>query len=67
MSDNFSFEDKLNSLEDMAEKMESGELSLEDSLKSYESAMKIIKECEAYIEGAKLRIEKVGVLGEEED
>lgn len=53
------FEENLKTLDEIAEKMESGGLSLEDSLKNYEQAMKIIKECESYIKDAKLRIEKV--------
>jgi exodeoxyribonuclease VII small subunit len=60
MDKNINFEEKINALEEMAQKMESGELSLEESLKSYEEAMNVIKECEAYINSAKLRIEKVG-------
>ena len=59
MAKQMDFEENLKTLETIAEKMESGGLSLEDSLKSYEQAMNIIKECEAYIKDAKLRIEKV--------
>ena len=66
MPDNMDFEKKLKKIEDIAEKMESGELSLEESLGSYEEAMKVIKECEEYIENAKLRIEKVGANGASE-
>ncbi len=66
MPDNMDFEKKLKKIEDVAQKMESGELSLEESLGSYEEAMKVIKECEEYIENAKLRIEKVGASGASE-
>ena len=59
MAKQIDFEENLKTLEDIAEKMESGGLSLDDSLKNYEKAMKIIKECETYIKDAKLRIEKV--------
>ncbi len=67
MSDNFSFEEKIKALENMADKMESGELSLEESLESYESAMEIIKDCESYINNAKLRIKKIGEDKNEEE
>ena len=67
MPDNMDFEKKLKKIEDIAEKMEAGELSLEESLGSYEEAMKVIKECEEYIESAKLRIEKVGANGAAEE
>ncbi len=59
MAKNINFEEKLIKLEEISRKMEVGEISLEDSIASYEQAMKIIKECENYISDAKIRIEKV--------
>lgn len=40
-----SFEDSLTKLETIVEKMESGDLKLEDSLKLFEEGMKLTKEC----------------------
>jgi exodeoxyribonuclease VII small subunit len=40
-----SFEDSLTKLEAIVEKMESGDLKLEDSLKLFEEGMKLTKEC----------------------
>lgn len=59
MSDKISFEDKMQILEDIADKMESGDISLEESVKSYEKGMELIKECEDYIKTAKLKIQKI--------
>lgn len=42
-----SFEDSLKKLETIVEKMESGDLKLEDSLKLFEDGMKLTKECNA--------------------
>ena len=67
MAEKMDFEKKLGKLEEIAEKMESGEMSLEDSLKSYEQAMALLKECESYMSQARLRIEKVGGGEKEED
>ena len=39
------FEKKLDCLEEIVAKMESGELSLEESLKSFEEGIKISREC----------------------
>ena len=39
------FEKKLNCLEDIVSKMESGKLSLEESLKSFEEGVRISREC----------------------
>ena len=59
MDIDMNFEQKLKTLDTIAQKMESGDLSLEDSVKSYEEAMTIIKDCEAYIQNAKIKIEKI--------
>ena len=40
-----SFEDSLAKLETIVEKMESGDLKLEDSLKLFEEGMKLSKDC----------------------
>jgi exodeoxyribonuclease VII small subunit len=45
MATQTSFEDSLKKLEAIVEKMESGDLKLEDSLKLFEEGMKLTKEC----------------------
>lgn len=52
------FEKELNRLRDMAAKMSSGTLPLEESLKLYEESVKLAKTLKEYIESAKLVIEK---------
>jgi exodeoxyribonuclease VII small subunit len=59
MSDKISFEDKMQILEDIAQKMENGDISLEESVKSYEKGIELINECEEYIQTAKLKIQKI--------
>ena len=59
MSDELTFEEKLEALNNIANNMETGNMTLEDSMNSYEKGMIIIKECEEYIENAKLKIEKI--------
>jgi len=45
MANQPSFEDSLKKLEEIVEKMESGDLKLEDSLKLFEEGMKLTKDC----------------------
>lgn len=53
------FEKKLTRLEDIVEKMESGDLSLDDSLKLFEEGVKLSRDCQAQLTKAE---EKVKVL-----
>ena len=50
------FEKKLDRLEEIVEKMESGELSLEESLKNFEEGVKISKECHQQINEAEQKV-----------
>jgi exodeoxyribonuclease VII small subunit len=45
MANQPSFEDSLAKLEEIVDKMESGDLKLEDSLKLFEEGMKLTKDC----------------------
>lgn len=54
-----SFEEALKKLEEIVQKMESGELSLQDSLKAYEEGHHLKHMCESYLKDAKVRIEKI--------
>ena len=53
------FEKKLKRLEDIVEKMESGELSLDASLKLFEEGVTLSRECQGQLTAAE---EKVKVL-----
>lgn len=53
------FEKKLKRLEDIVEKMESGDLSLDDSLKLFEEGVKLSRDCQGQLTAAE---EKVKVL-----
>ena len=51
------FEKKLQDLEALVAKLETGELSLEESLKAYENGVALTRECQSMLEKAQLRIE----------
>jgi exodeoxyribonuclease VII small subunit len=53
------FEKKLKRLEDIVEKMESGDLSLDDSMKLFEEGVKMSRECQSQLSVAE---EKVKLL-----
>lgn len=62
----YPFEESLARLESLVEKMESGELSLEESVKTFEEGIKLTRECQKALQEAeqkvKLLIEENGVV-----
>ena len=50
------FEKKLGRLEDIVEKMETGELTLEDSLKLFEEGVKLSRECNVQLNEAEQKV-----------
>ena len=56
MTDKFNFNKGLLELENIISKMESGELSLEDSLKNFEEGVKIHRKCHTALMDAEQRI-----------
>tara|TARA_B100000767_G_C19645897_1_gene484575 strand:- start:683 stop:907 length:225 start_codon:yes stop_codon:yes gene_type:complete len=64
MTDKFNFNKGLIELEEIINKMESGELSLEDSLKSFEEGVKIHRKCHTSLMDAEQRI---NILTEQDD
>ena len=56
MTDKFNFNKGLLHLEEIINKMESGELSLEDSLKYFEEGVKIHRQCHTALTDAEQRI-----------
>ena len=57
------FEDNLKRLEALVTKMESGELSLDDMIKSFEEGRRLVKACQDDLASIRQRIEKVTQSG----
>ncbi|HOD27854.1 MAG TPA: exodeoxyribonuclease VII small subunit [Syntrophales bacterium] len=51
------FEDALHKLEALVRKMESGELSLEESLKAFEEGIRLSRQCAQRLDEAERRVE----------
>ena len=64
----YPFEKSLTKLEQLVERMEQGDLSLEDSLKTFEEGIKLTRECQQALVQAeqkvKLLIEENGTITE---
>lgn len=56
MEKNKNFEEMMQDLEKIAKDLESGELSLDDSVKKFEEGMEISKECSKILENAEKKI-----------
>ncbi|WP_244970450.1 exodeoxyribonuclease VII small subunit [Novosphingobium aerophilum] len=54
-----SFEDALRALEDVVRKLESGEVPLDDSITLYERGEALRLHCQARLDAAQARIEKI--------
>ncbi|MDP2355522.1 MAG: exodeoxyribonuclease VII small subunit [Beijerinckiaceae bacterium] len=54
-----SFEDSLKELEEIVSKLESGQVSLEQSISFYERGEKLKQRCERLLKDAEMRIEKI--------
>lgn len=50
------FEKKLGRLEDIVDKMETGELTLEDSLKLFEEGVKLSRDCNVQLSEAEQKV-----------
>ena len=61
----FNFEKALENLEQLVSSMESGELSLEDSLKAFETGIKLTRECQTALKEAEQKIQII--MNEEGD
>ena len=53
------FEQALESLEEIVERLESGEVSLEESIDTYTRGTQLKRHCEAKLQTAKDRVEKI--------
>ena len=56
MKEKMSFEEAFSSLENIVDKMERGELSLDDSLSAFEEAVRLVKLCNSELENAEQRV-----------
>jgi exodeoxyribonuclease VII small subunit len=54
-----SFEDALRALEDVVRKLEGGEVPLDDSISLYERGEALRQHCQARLDAAQARIEKI--------
>lgn len=59
-----SFEDQIEELESIVEKLETGDLALEDSLSQFEKGVKLTKECQNLLDKAQ---QKVTILTQDND
>lgn len=53
------FEKKLNRLEEIVQKMEKGELSLDESLKLFEEGVKLSRDCHGQLTTAEAQVKKL--------
>lgn len=53
------FERNLEQLETLVTEMESGELSLEDSLSAFEKGIKLTRECQSALQKAEQKVQKL--------
>lgn len=66
MEDKLNFEQGMNELEQLARALETGEMSLEDSFKAYERAIKLKNALEKLLDEGDQRIRVLTQSGEEE-
>ena len=59
------FEQQLASLEGLVNSLESGELSLEESPKSFEQGIKVARDCQAALKSAEQKVEILMRQGDE--
>ena len=57
--DTVNFEVSLQKLEKIIEKLEDGDISLEDSVKSFEEGIGLVKECQKQLSQAELKVKKL--------
>ncbi len=53
------FEQSLAQLEQLVQKLESGDMPLEDSLQAFESGVALVRQCQKSLETAEQRVQKL--------
>ena len=61
------FEDKIKTLEEIVDKLENGEVGLDESIEEYTKAMNLVKECDDKLKSIEEQVNKMIVDGKEED
>jgi len=54
-----SFEEALETLNETVRQMESGDLSLEDSLKAFEKGIALVRDCQGSLDSAEQKVQKL--------
>ena len=62
--DTVNFEASLEELEQIVRKLEGGDINLEDSVKSFEEGIGLVKECQKQLSEAELKVKKLLGNGE---
>ena len=65
--DTTNFEASLKKIEKIVLKLEDGDISLEDSVKSFEEGIGLVKECQKQLSEAELKVKKLLGNGESVD
>ncbi|MEJ2634190.1 MAG: exodeoxyribonuclease VII small subunit [Calditrichia bacterium] len=60
MKEKKTFEQAMKRLEEIARSLETGDISLEDSIKTYEEGIKLIEFCQAKLNEAEKKVQKLG-------
>ncbi|KEQ16887.1 exodeoxyribonuclease VII small subunit [Endozoicomonas numazuensis] len=55
----FAFEQSLSDLDTLVQKLESGDMSLEESLKAFEQGVKLTRECQKALTEAEQRVQQL--------
>ncbi|MBS0192918.1 MAG: exodeoxyribonuclease VII small subunit [Proteobacteria bacterium] len=58
------FERSLDELEQLVQRMEKGEMSLDESLQAYERGVALYRQCQGALQQAELRVKLLGDLGD---
>jgi len=64
--DKLSFEEAIQDLTEIVDKIEKGDTPLQTSIEQYEKGMALIKHCRGILQAAEKKIEKVSQTGDEE-
>ena len=55
------YEENLTEIDEIIEKLENGELNLDESIKVYEKSMKLIEECSKILNEAQGKVQKISI------
>ena len=65
LEEEMKFEESLNKLEEIVEQLETGDLSLEESLEAFEEGIRLSRFCSKQLNDAELRVEKLIAIDED--